>query len=76
MPMGRVGNYYAEFLQPRILSGMGDLFEFKFLPKLSGLYRRDYTKHMQLDHDHTKDTEYHGVLLSHALVLDLIPFLH
>jgi len=75
MPMGRVGSYYADFLQPRILSGMGDLFEFKFLPKLSGLYRRDYTKHMELDHDYTLDTDYDGVLLSHAHV-DHCSYIH
>ena len=52
MQMGKVNQYFAEFTQPRILSGMGDLFEFDLLPKIKGIYRRDYSKHMEYgDHD-------------------------
>ena len=64
MQMGKVNQYFAEFLQPRICNGMGDLFEFMMLPKLGGLYRRDYSKHMGFDG--SEDTEFHGILLTHA----------
>ena len=46
MQMGKVNQYFAEFVNPRICNGMGDLFEFGLLPKLKGLYRKDYAKHM------------------------------
>ena len=46
MQMGKVNQYFTEFLNPRICNGMGDLFAFELLPKLKGLYRKDYAKHM------------------------------
>ena len=46
MQMGKVNRYFTEFLNPRTCNGMGDLFAFGFLPKLKGLYRKDYAKHM------------------------------
>src|ERR1051325_8994094 len=49
MQMGKANLYFGEFLQPRNLNGMGDLFEFDLLPRLSGLYRQDYAKHMNFD---------------------------
>jgi ribonuclease J len=64
MQMGKVNQYFAEFVNPRLCNGMGDLFEFELLPKLNGLYRKDYAKHM--DFDGNEDTEFHAVLLSHA----------
>lgn len=66
MQMGKVNSYYSEFLQPRTLNGMGDLFEFGLLPKIKGIYRRDYSRHMNFDGDHMQDTSIHGVLLTHA----------
>jgi len=52
MQMGKANSYFAEFLKPRKLNGMGDLFEFGLLPKLDGIYRKDYSKHMNFDNDH------------------------
>jgi ribonuclease J len=75
MQMGKANNYFAEFTQPRGLNGMGDYFEFGLLPKLHGLYRKDYSKHMEFENDHKKDTEYHGVILTHAHV-DHAAYLH
>ncbi len=66
MQMGKANDYFSEFSQPRGLNGMGDLFEFGLLPRLSGIYRRDYSKHMDFDNDHKEDTQIHGVLLTHA----------
>ncbi len=43
---------------------MGDLFDFMLLPRLKGLYRKDYSKHMGFDGN--EDTEFHAVLLTHA----------
>ncbi len=66
MQMGKANNYFAEFSQPRNLNGMGDLFEFGLLPKLEGIYRKDYSKHMQFNDDHKKETSVNAVLLTHA----------
>jgi ribonuclease J len=68
MQMGKVNQLYSEFTQPRILNGMGDLFEFNLLPKLHGLYRKDYAKHMHFDDDHKNETDFDAVLLTHAHV--------
>ena len=75
MQMGKANEYFAEFTQPRILNGMGDLFEFGLLPKIHGIYRKDYSKHTNFDDDHTKDTDIDGVLLSHAHV-DHCAYIH
>ena len=73
MQMGKANQYFAEFVNPRICNGMGDLFEFGLLPKLKGLYRRDYAKHMEFGGN--EDTEIHGVLLTHAHV-DHAAYIH
>lgn len=80
MQMGKVGDYFAQFLAARTLNGMGDLFEFGLLPRVSGLYRRDYSKHMGEFHgwasdDHKKDTAFDGVVLTHAHV-DHAAYIH
>jgi len=66
MQMGKVNQYFAEFVNPRICNGMGDLFEFGLLPRLKGLYRKDYAKHM--DFDGNEDNEIDAVILTHAHV--------
>ncbi len=65
MQMGRANRYFAPFLPPRRLSGMGDLMEFGLLPRMRGIYRRDYSRHSGYG-DHAEDTAVDGVLLSHA----------
>ena len=74
MQMGKVNDYFAEFLNPRKLNGMGDLFEFDLLPDIKGIYRRDYSKHTDYG-DHNDDTSIDGVLLSHAHV-DHCAYIH
>lgn len=74
MQMGKVNQYFAEFLNPRKLNGMGDLFEFDLLPDIKGIYRRDYSKHMGYG-DHKQETELDGVLLTHAHV-DHCAYIH
>jgi ribonuclease J len=73
MQMGKVNQYFAEFVNPRICNGMGDLFEFGLLPKLKGLYRKDYAKHM--DFDGNEENEIDAVILSHAHV-DHAAYIH
>lgn len=60
--MGKLGDFYAEFLKPRNLNGMGDLFEFGLLPRLKGLYRRDYSLHTNYE-DSKTETLYNAVLV-------------
>ena len=75
MQMGKAGKYFSEFLQPRTLNGMGDYFEFGLLPKLSGLYRKDYSRHTKFEDDYKKETTFDGVLLTHAHV-DHAAYIH
>jgi ribonuclease J len=64
MQMGKANDYFFEYLKPRALNGMTDLFEFGLLPNLKGLYRQDYTVHTNLDDK--KEAGFDAVLLSHA----------
>lgn len=73
MQMSKVNQYFGEFMQPRTLNGMGDLFEFGLLPKLKGLYRQDYAKHMGFGCE--EDTSFDAVVLTHAHV-DHAAYIH
>lgn len=72
MSFTQAGKFFSEFLQPRKCAGIGDFLEFGLLPDLKGLYRRDYLKHMRRK---PEDTDYQGVLLSHAHA-DHASFIH
>ena len=74
MPMGRANSYFAEFLKPRNLGGMGDLIEFGLLPKMTGIYRKDYARHTGYG-DERSDNSVDAVLLSHAHV-DHCSYIH
>ena len=67
MPMGRAGNYFWDYIQPRDFNGMGDLMEFGLLPRVEGIYRRDFSKHSGFGDDRA-ETSVDAVLLSHAHV--------
>ena len=67
MPMGRAGGFFWDYVQPRPFNGMKDLVEFGLLPKIEGIYRRDYAKHANFG-DEKKDTSLDGLLLTHAHV--------
>jgi len=71
--MGKANLYFSKFLNPRICNGMGDLFEFGLLPKIKGIYRRDYAKH--IDFGGQEDNEIDAIILSHAHV-DHAAYLH
>ncbi|MDO8869639.1 MAG: MBL fold metallo-hydrolase RNA specificity domain-containing protein [Methanobacteriaceae archaeon] len=67
------GDYFSEFLQPRKLNGIMDLVEFGLLPKIKGLYREDYIRHLGLNHHQKPSSD--GILISHAH-LDHVGYLH
>jgi ribonuclease J len=66
MSFTQEGQFFSQFLNARTSNSLNDLFELGILPKIKGLYRRDYAKHM--DFDGTEDTEIDAVLLTHAHV--------
>lgn len=74
MQMGRYGLYFAEFAKPRGFAGMDDLLGTGLLPRMRGIYRKDYARHSGYRWkagargDHAEDTSIDGVLLSHAHV--------
>lgn len=74
MQMGKVNQYFAEFLNPRKLTGFGDMFEFNLLPDIKGIYRKDYAKHMDYG-DHNQENAIDGVLLTHAHI-DHCAYIH
>ena len=66
MSFTQEGQFFSQFLKARTSNSLNDLFELGILPKIKGLYRRDYAKHM--DFDGYEDTEIDAVLLTHAHV--------
>ena len=66
MSFTQEGQFFSQFLGPRTSNSLNDMFELGILPKIKGLYRRDYAKHM--DFDGNEDTEIDAVLLTHAHV--------
>lgn len=66
MQMGKANGIWSEFQQPRRLNAIGDLFEFDLLPQVSGIYRKDYTKHMMWKDDWLEPDSLDAVVLSHA----------
>ncbi len=66
MSFSQEGRFFSQFLGPRTSNSLNDLFELGILPKIKGLYRRDYAKHM--DFGGEEETEINAVLLTHAHV--------
>ena len=66
MSFSAENRYFSEFMKPRTSNSLIDLFDLGILPKIKGLYRRDYAKHMGFDG--TEETEIDAVLLTHAHV--------
>ena len=66
MSFTQEGQFFSQFLGARTSNSLNDMFELGILPKIKGLYRRDYAKHM--DFDGNEDTEIDAVLLTHAHV--------
>lgn len=63
MPFNVQFRYFDAFLTPRKLSGMGDFYELGILPKLKGIYRSDYLRHMG---EKQEELDCNGVFISHA----------
>lgn len=74
MQMGKANQFFADFSNPRKLTGFGDMFEFNLLPDIKGIYRKDYSKHMDYG-DHNQETSIDGVLLTHAHI-DHCAYIH
>jgi len=66
MSFSQEGQFFSQFLNARTSNSLNDLFELGILPKIKGLYRRDYAKHM--DFGGTEDNEIDAILLTHAHV--------
>ena len=60
------GKFFSQFLNARGSNALADMFELGILPKIKGLYRQDYAKHVGFDG--REDTEIDAVLLTHAHV--------
>ena len=66
MSFGDSGKYFSQFLQPRTSSSLNDMFELGLLPKIKGLYRKDYASHMGFGGQ--EETDIDAILLTHAHV--------
>jgi ribonuclease J len=66
MSFSQEGQFFSQFLGPRTSNSLNDMFDLGILPKIKGLYRRDYARHM--DFDGNEETEIDAVLLTHAHV--------
>ena len=58
--------YFSEYLKARGSNTLIDLIELGMIPKMGGLYRLDYAKHMGLESDGEKQID--AILLTHAHV--------
>lgn len=66
MSFSAENKYFSEYLKPRGANSLTDLIELGILPRVKGLYRTDYAKHMDFGGD--EETEINGLLLTHAHV--------
>jgi ribonuclease J len=66
MSFSEEGKFFSQFLNARGSNALGDLFELGILPKIKGLYRRDYARHSGFDGH--EETLIDAVLLTHAHV--------
>jgi len=66
MSFSQEGQFFSQFLNARGSNTLTDMFELGILPKIKGLYRRDYAKHVGFDGD--EETQVDGILLTHAHV--------
>ena len=66
MSFSEEGQFFTQFLNARGSNFLTDMFELGMLPKIKGLYRQDYAKHVGFDGN--EETEIDAVLLTHAHV--------
>ena len=60
------GRFFSQFMRARGSNALADMFELGILPKIKGMYRRDYAKHVGFGGD--EETAIDGILLTHAHV--------
>ena len=66
MSFSEEGRFFSQFMSARGSNALTDMFELGILPKIKGLYRRDYAKHVGFGGD--EETSVDGILLTHAHV--------
>jgi len=66
MSFSEEGQFFSQFMGARGSNALTDMFELGILPKIKGMYRRDYAKHVGFGGD--EETEIDGILLTHAHV--------
>ena len=66
MSFSEEGKFFSQFLGPRTSNSLIDMFALGLLPKIKGMYRRDYARHM--DFGGYEETEIDAILLTHAHV--------
>ena len=66
MSFYKENQFFSQFLNARASNSLIDMFELGLLPKIKGLYRRDFAKHMDFGGD--EETEIDAILLTHAHV--------
>ena len=66
MSFSEEGKFFSQFMGARGSNALVDMFELGILPKIKGMYRRDYAKHVGFGGD--EETEIDAVLLTHAHV--------
>lgn len=73
MSFNQHAKYFTEYMPPRKCSSITDLISLGLLPDVKGIYRRDYTKHM--NYKDVEKTSVDGVLISHGH-MDHIGYIH
>jgi len=75
MSFSKRGDYFDEFMHPRINTGLKDFIEMGLIPDLKGIYRTDL---MNMMGEKDTETDIDAVLLTHAHAdhADYISFLH
>ena len=73
MSFGDEGKFFSQFMGARTSNSLADYFALGILPNIPGMYRTDYTKHMELGGD--EETSIDAVLLTHAHV-DPVSYTH
>ena len=64
MSFSKVGEFFTDFMSPRVGNGIDDYLEMGLLPRIKGIYREDLLRHKGLPYDDKPAVD--GLLLSHA----------
>lgn len=64
MSFSKAGEFFTDFMSPRVGNGIDDYLEMGLLPKIKGIYREDLLRHKGLPYEDKPSVD--GLLLSHA----------